>query len=143
MIWNSTQQGCRHNRLIGKSATIEPAEHLQVLAGVTAIVAALTTVSTRQMRFRDDPFAWPEVSHFAADSQYLTAEFMAENHRELVGRGHPAPAQNLQIGAANTRRENAHMCFVAKQRPQVPFGKSDCARFRSFEPENLLALPKI
>jgi hypothetical protein len=142
-MWNASQQGCRHNRLIGKSATIKPAEHLEVLAGVTAIVAALTTASTRQMRFRDDPLARPEFGHFAANSQYLTAEFVAENHRELVGRGYPAPAQNLQISAANTRRENAHMCFVAEQRPQVPLDKSDGAGFRSFEPENLLALRKI
>ena len=142
-MWNVSQQGSRHNRLIGESSTIKPAEHLQVLAGVAAVVAALTANSTRQMRFRNDPLAWPEVGHFAANSQYLTAEFVAENHRELVGRGHPAPAQNLQIGAANTRRENAHMCFVAEQRPQVPFDKSDGAGFRSIEPENLLALRKI
>ena len=142
-MWNASQQGSRHNRLIGKSATIKPAEHLQVLAGVAATVAALTTDSTRQMRFRDDPLAWPEVGNFAANSQYLTAEFVAENDWELVGHGQPSPAQNLQISTANARCENAHMCFIAEHRPQVPFNKSYCARFRSFEQENLLALRKI
>jgi hypothetical protein len=143
MMWNVSQQGSRHNRLIGESSTIKPAEHLQVLAGVAAVVAALTANSTRQMRFRNDPLAWPEVGHFAANSQYLTAEFVAENNWELVGGGHPSPAKNLQISSANARCENAHMCFVAEQRPQVPFDKSYCARFRSFEQENLLTLRKI
>jgi len=140
---NASQQGCRHNRLIGKSSTIKPAEYLQVLAGVAAIVAALTTDSTRQMRFRDDPLAWTEVGHVAAHIHYLTAEFVAENNWELAGGGHSSPAKNLQISPANTRCENSHMCFVAEQRPQVPFDKSDRARFGPFESENLLALRKI
>src|SRR5712664_1226559 len=116
MMWNASQQGSRHNCLIGKSATIKPAEHLQVLAGVAAIGAALTTDSTRQMRFRDDPLAWPEVGHFAANSQYLTAEFVAENNWELVGHGQPSPAQNLQISTANARCENAHMFDQRRKR---------------------------
>jgi hypothetical protein len=105
---------------------------------MTAIVAALTTGSTRQMRFRNDPLARPQVGHFAADRQYLAAEFVAQNNRELVGRGHPPPAQNLQIGTANARCENAHVCFVILQRPQVALDEPDCAGFRSFEPEDLL-----
>jgi len=73
----------------------------------------------------------------------LFMHLVAENNWELAGGGHSSPAKNLQISPANTRCENSHMCFVAEQRPQVPFDKSDRARFGPFESENLLALRKI